>query len=110
MLDQRLLNHEALIDLENGGYTCVLWNAIPEDWAYPTSWVERALDICFAMEHSVLVLHDLPTGAMDYLGKFLSLAKDRGATFEQDFPTSCLLLEQGRRTRAVEPFLTVPAH
>jgi hypothetical protein len=35
LLDQRLLSPEALQQLQKGGYTCVLWNTIPEDWAYP---------------------------------------------------------------------------
>jgi peptidoglycan/xylan/chitin deacetylase (PgdA/CDA1 family) len=35
LLDQRLLSPEALQQLQKGGYTCVLWNTIPEHWAYP---------------------------------------------------------------------------
>lgn len=104
LLDRRLLNREALEYLQSGGYTCVLWNVIAEDWAQPTHWVERALSLCFAQEHALLVLHDLPTGAMNQLDRFLGLAKDRGALFQQDFPTSCVPIEQGRLVQPIEPY------
>ncbi|SMF36410.1 Polysaccharide deacetylase [Tistlia consotensis] len=108
-LDRRLLNREAFDHLRQGGYTCVLWNVVPEDWAYPSSWVERALKLCFAEEHALLVLHDLPTGAMDNLGRFLLAARDRGAVFTQDFPQSCVLMERGRPALPVETYLTEAA-
>ncbi len=108
-LDRRLLNHEALAHLERNGYTCVLWNVVPEDWAYPETWVQRALDLCFAQEEALLVLHDLPTGAMNNLDRFIGMALDRGATFRQDFPASCLPIEQGRRVHPVESYITEAA-
>jgi len=104
-LDQRLLNREALEHLVTGHYTCVLWNVIPEDWAYPESWVERALSLCLAQEHALIVLHDLPTGAMAALDRFILAAKDRGAIFQQDFPDSCIPVEQGRLVRPIEAYL-----
>jgi peptidoglycan/xylan/chitin deacetylase (PgdA/CDA1 family) len=104
-LGSGLLNREALAYLQSYGYTCVLWNAVPEDWAYPTGWVERALALCFANEHSLLVLHDLPTGAMEHLDAFLAFAKDRGAVFTQDFPRDCVLIESGTVLRDVQPYL-----
>ena len=106
MLDRRLLNREALDYLVRGGFTCVLWNVIPEDWAYPESWVERALKLCFAEETALAVLHDLPTGAMRELDRFIGEAKDRGATFVQDYPASCVPMERGRLTGAIEPYLS----
>ena len=104
-LDQRLLNLEALQRLQAGGYTCVLWNVVPEDWAYPQGWLDKALKLCFAQEHALLVLHDLPTGAMSGLDRFIGMAKDRGAVFQQEFPDSCIPVERGRITGAVEPYL-----
>jgi peptidoglycan-N-acetylglucosamine deacetylase len=104
-LDQRLLNDEALKTLVQGRYTCVLWNVVPEDWAYPEGWVERALRLCFEIEHALIVLHDLPTGAMGGLDRFLCAAKDRGAIFQQDFPDACLPVEQGRISRPIEPYV-----
>lgn len=104
-LDQRLLNGEALRTLVQGRYTCVLWNVIPEDWAYPEGWVERALRLCFEIEHAVIVLHDLPTGAMARLDRFLRAAKDRGAVFQQDFPDACVPVERGRITGPLEAYV-----
>jgi peptidoglycan/xylan/chitin deacetylase (PgdA/CDA1 family) len=108
-LDRHLLNHEALAHLERERYTCVLWNVVPEDWAHPEGWVQRALDQCFAQKEALLVLHDLPTGAMNNLDRFIGAALDRGATFRQDFPTNCVPLEQGRRVGAVESYTTEAA-
>lgn len=104
-LTSGLLNREALSYLQSRGHTCVLWNAVPEDWVYPTSWVERALELCFETDHAVLVLHDLPTGAMHYLDEFLDRAKARGAIFTQEFSRDCVLIDSGEIVRDVQPFL-----
>lgn len=95
ILDERLLNREALEHLRAHGYTCVLWNAVPRDWALPTGWVEQALAQCTTLAHALLVLHDLPTGAMDRLDEFLQRAKDAGMRFEQAFPRDCVPIERG---------------
>lgn len=111
VLDRRLLNREALDYLCREAFTCV-WNVIAEDWTRPESWVERALALCFEKEHAVLVLHDLPTGAMRALDRFISLAKERGATFHQDFPKDCVPIERGTMTQAIDAYVTediVPA-
>lgn len=108
-LDRHLLNREALSHLERERYTCVLWNVVPEDWAHPETWVQRALDRCFAQKEALLVLHDLPTGAMNNLDRFIGEALDRGATFRQDFPTSCVPLEQGHRVGSIESYTTEAA-
>jgi len=109
ILDRRLLNREALDHLVRESYTCVLWNVVPEDWARPTTWVERALTQCFEKKQAVLVLHDLPTGAMSGLDRFLSEAKDRGATFVQDFPQDCVPIERGKVTQAIDAYVTEEA-
>jgi peptidoglycan-N-acetylglucosamine deacetylase len=106
VLDRRLLNREAFEHLREGRYTCVLWNVVPQDWAYPEGWVERALTLCFAKEHALLVLHDLPTGAMARLDRFLSLARSRGAVFQQEFPTECVPIERGRLVRPIREYVT----
>jgi peptidoglycan/xylan/chitin deacetylase (PgdA/CDA1 family) len=109
LLDQRLLNTEALTHLQAESYTCVLWNTIPEDWAYPEGWVERALELCFAQEHALIVLHDLPTGAMRHLDRFIGSARDRGARFAQDFPAACVPIERGRIVGEITPYVTPDA-
>ena len=63
-LDQRLLSRPVLDHLAQARATIVLWSALPRDWQDPDGWVERALDQCAALPWSLMVLHDLPTGAM----------------------------------------------
>jgi peptidoglycan/xylan/chitin deacetylase (PgdA/CDA1 family) len=108
IIDRRLLNTEALHHLQREGFTCVLWNVIPQDWVYPEGWVERALEMSFAHEHALIVLHDLPTGAMNNLDQFIHAAKDRGAIFEQDFPKSCIPIERGKIVKPIEEFISGP--
>jgi peptidoglycan/xylan/chitin deacetylase (PgdA/CDA1 family) len=106
ILDQRLLNREALSYLCDHSYTCVLWNVIAEDWARPERWVDHALELSFEQQHALVVLHDLPTGAMRELDRFLNLAKDRGATFTQEFPRSCVPIERGKPLESVEAYVS----
>lgn len=105
-LDRNLLNEEALEHLKADGYTCVLWNAIPRDWANPTGWVDRALALCTAQAETLIVLHDLPTGAMAQLDRFIAAARDRGADFVQDFPASCVPIERGALRQPIDLYLT----
>jgi len=52
------------------------------------------------------VLHDLPTGAMSGLERFIGAARDRGATFAQDFPASCIPIERGRLQAPIDLYMT----
>jgi len=106
LLDQRLLNREALTYLQDNTFTCVLWNVIAHDWSHPDGWAERALDLCSARPHALLVLHDLPTGAMNDLDRFIATARDRGATFTQDFPSDCVPIERGKLTASIERYVS----
>jgi peptidoglycan/xylan/chitin deacetylase (PgdA/CDA1 family) len=110
LLDGRLLNREALAHLQENGHTCVLWNAVPGDWAHPTGWVDRALAQCGALEHALLVVHDLPTGAMDRLETFVQRAKDQGMTFVQDFPRDCVPIECGRIVGEMASYVSTDRH
>ena len=105
-LDNRLLNAEALEVLLAKKFTCVLWNAIPQDWAYPKTWVDRAMQLCRQQNETLMVLHDLPTGAMDKLDSFIRQAKDEGFTFEQDFPGDYVPIERGVLQHSVDAILT----
>ena len=108
-LDERLLNQEALDALVTGEFTCVLWNTIPEDWARPDTWVERALQQCFGQAEALIVLDDLPTGAMDHLDRFLNQAQERGASFRQSFPRSCVPIENGKIINPVDQYVSQAA-
>ena len=57
----------------------------------PDDWVERALELCREREHTLLVLHDVPSGAMRHLERFL----DSGLEFTQAFPPACVPLRRG---------------
>ncbi len=105
-LDRRLLSPEALAYLCDGGYTCVLWNAVPRDWEDPDGWVERALDQCEAQAWSALVLHDLPTGAMRHLPRFLDEVERRGGRIRQDFPPDCVPIVRGVVVGEIERYVT----
>lgn len=94
-LGPHLLTPGVVDYLRAGRFTCVLWNAVPRDWEAPEEWVERALVQCAARDWTLLVLHDLPTGAMRHLPRFLDAARAAGARFRQDFPPACVPIRRG---------------
>ncbi len=105
VLDKRLLNPEASTYLARHGYTIVLWNAIPEDWRDPEGWVARALEQCFAQDETLIVLHDLPTGAMRHLDRFLDSVKALGGRLRQDFPPDCVPIADGIVVRPIDNYV-----
>jgi peptidoglycan-N-acetylglucosamine deacetylase len=105
-LGRHLLSRAALDYLIAGRYTCVLWNAVPGDWRNPRGWVARALTQFRALDWSLVVLHDLPTGAMDRLERFIAEAREAGATFVQDFPPACVPVVRGRVVGAMEDYVS----
>jgi peptidoglycan/xylan/chitin deacetylase (PgdA/CDA1 family) len=98
-LDERLLNPIAVDVLAVERMSCVLWNAIPGDWKEPDGWVDRALAQCRAQAWTVMVLHDLPTGAMRNLEGFLDSTAELGVRLRQDFAPECVLILDGRIVR-----------
>ena len=107
-LDRRLLSEEAAAALQAAGYSCVLWNAIPRDWADPDGWVETALQLVSERPWTLMVLHDIAGGAMDHLDRFLAEVAGRGGRFRQDFPPSCVPITAGRVTGPLADFVTAP--
>ena len=87
--------------LVEGRYTCVLWTSVPLDWIEPDGWVDRALADVESTEWSVVVLHDLPTGAMDHLPRFLDELDRRGVEVRPDTPDSCTPLRRGVPTESI---------
>ncbi len=104
-----LLSRAAVDVLEKEKMTCVLWNAIPRDWENPQGWVDVALAQCRAQPWSLLVLHDLPTGAMAGLRGFIERVLDQGGRFRQDFPPDCVPLRRGKALVALEPYVSAAA-
>jgi peptidoglycan/xylan/chitin deacetylase (PgdA/CDA1 family) len=95
LIGPHLLSPAAVDVLCDGSYTCVLWNSVPRDWEDPVGWVDSALADIQRLEHAVVVLHDLPTGAMDALPTFLDALEARNTVFSQDFPADVVPIERG---------------
>jgi peptidoglycan/xylan/chitin deacetylase (PgdA/CDA1 family) len=105
-LDDRLLKPSVVEHLAAGGYSCVLWNALPRDWDDPEGWVDRALEQCRAQAWSLMVLHDLPSGAMQHLESLLDRAAAAGARFRQEFPADCVPIRGGKIVLPIEPYVS----
>lgn len=100
------LLHPVVVDkLVTGGYSCVLWNSIPRDWEDQNGWVERALADCRTLGWSLVVLHDLPTGAMSHLDEFIGSVKNEGVEITQEYPDSCVPILRGKQIAPVEAYL-----
>lgn len=95
-LGPHLLSRQAADHLRGRGYTIVLWNSVPVDWEPPfDAWVDRALADLDRRDHTVVVLHDLPSGAMDHLPRFLDEVEARGIEITLDLPDGCTPLRAG---------------
>ncbi len=94
---------DAAIDLlRRDGYTCVLWNSVPHDWEDATGWVDRAMADILSQDCTVLVLHDIPSGAMANLGAFLDRVNAAGVEIVQEFPDQCVPIRRGLLTGSLE--------
>jgi peptidoglycan/xylan/chitin deacetylase (PgdA/CDA1 family) len=101
------LLHPAVVErLVTGGYTCVLWNSVPGDWQHPEDWVNRALEDCRTRSWSLVVLHDLPTGAMAHLDLFIRRLADVGVEITQDYPPDCVPIAGGRIVLPIEQYVS----
>lgn len=108
-LGPHLLSPAALDTLKKEKMSCVLWNAIPRDWEDPRGWAETALAQCLLQPWTLLVLHDLPTGAMGRLRIFIDRVLDHGGQFRQDFPPQCVPLRRGEALSPLEPYVSAAA-
>lgn len=95
-LGPHLLSPEVWDYLQRNDYSCVLWNCLAYEWEGADAWVEPTVERCRALEHAVVVLHDLPTGAMAHLDRFIRTLQAHGAEFTQEFPRDCLPLSEGQ--------------
>ena len=93
-----LLSADAVDFLTRGNYTCVLWNSIPRDWDDPDGWVDRALAHCAQQPWTLMVLHDIASGAMRHLDRFLDQVAEKGGRLRQDFPPDCVPMADGIAT------------
>ncbi len=95
VLGPRLLSQAAVEFLCRGGYTCVLWNSVPRDWEDVTGWPDRALADIWSRDWTLVVLHDVPTGAMRQLERFLDRVADESVEIVQAFPDACVPIRCG---------------
>lgn len=95
VIDDRLMSRHGADRLRAGGYTCVLWNSVPEDWSDPDGWPARAVDDVTSHPWTVVTLHDLPVGAADRLDEFLDRLDALGAQFSLDTPDECTPIRAG---------------
>jgi peptidoglycan-N-acetylglucosamine deacetylase len=80
------------------GYSCLLWNCLAEEWIDPHAWVAPTLERCRSRDWSVVVLHDIATGAIAHLPEFLDTLLAEGAEFSLDFPDDCVASRNGQET------------
>jgi peptidoglycan/xylan/chitin deacetylase (PgdA/CDA1 family) len=95
-LGAHLLNGTAARHLMAEQATMVLWNAVPGDFRDADGWPATAHAMLKAARDPVmLVLHDLPNGAMRRLDRFLGEVQDQGWHFRADPPPCCVPLRRG---------------
>lgn len=105
---RHLLSPTASDVLTAGGYTMVLWTLFVRDSKMPDGWVERALERLTERDWHVFVLHDLPTGAMDALPRFLDTVDRMGVEIVQEFPEDCTPIHRGRPCAELEDLYVTP--
>ncbi|MEN8159266.1 MAG: polysaccharide deacetylase family protein [Myxococcota bacterium] len=96
VLCERTFSPPAIEYLREHGYTVVLFNCVPEDWARPDEWVDLALAKMESLDWTLLIVHDVARyGGMKHLARFLDAVEARGIEIVQEFPPDCLLMEKG---------------
>jgi len=95
VIGPRLLSRRAVEHLCDGKYTCVLWNCVPRDWEDAEGWPERAMQDVARLDWTLVVLHDVASGAMNKLEHFLDLATRADVEIVQPFPADCVPIHRG---------------
>lgn len=105
MLGRHLIHPAVVEKLRAGRYWCVLWNCVPGDWRDPEGWVARALSDCRSREWSLVVLHDLPNGAMMHLERFIQALRDENVELTRDYPPGCVPIADGEILLSMDQFV-----
>ena len=98
LLDERLLNPTVVDYIRDNGYTMVLFNSVSRDWERPDTWIDHALADIHRHDWTLTVLHDIPSGAMSRLPKFLDRVRELGVEIVQDYPDDCVPIVRGEIT------------
>jgi len=104
-LGRHLLHPAVMERLLAGSYWCVLWNSVPGDWRDPEGWVERAIFDIRSRPWSLVVLHDLPTGAGAHLDRFLRALQADGVELTQEYPPECVPIADGKIMQPLDQFV-----
>jgi peptidoglycan/xylan/chitin deacetylase (PgdA/CDA1 family) len=104
-LGKHLLNPAVVARLKAEGYTLVLWNSVPRDWLDPHGWLDRAIADSQSRDWTLVVLHDIPTGAMDHLEEFIAWLEREGFEFSQEFPPDCVPILDGKVVLPLDPYV-----
>jgi peptidoglycan-N-acetylglucosamine deacetylase len=104
-LGKHLLQPAIVEKLKAGGYTCVLWNSVPGDFRDPDGWLDRAIADCESRDWTLLVLHDLPNGAMAHLEEFITRLEAARCEFRQEFPPDCLPIVDGKAVLPLDAYM-----
>lgn len=103
-LGRHLLHPSVVKRLQSSGYTCVLWKTVSGDWMDPNAWTSRALADCRAQSWSMVVLHDIPSGAMLHIDEFIKCLRNEGMEFTQEYPPDCVPIVGGKLVLPIEPY------
>jgi len=96
-LGKHIFSVPAVQQLQALEYSVLLWNSVPRDWEDIDGWLETALADIDNQDHTVVVLHDLNTGAMKHLPRFLDTLLERGDTITTELPAACTPIIGGER-------------
>ena len=94
-LGTHVFSQAALDELRDLNYSVVMWNSVPRDGVDSDGWVARALEDISAKQHTLLVLHDIDSGAMKHLPAFLDELLDHDITVTLELPDTCVPMRNG---------------
>lgn len=97
-LGPHVLSAEAIAYLKENRYTLVTWNSVPGDYLSPhEAWFDRAVEDVERHDWTVIVLHDeYICRMMGLLAAFCDELARRNIQIVQDFPETCVPIEQGK--------------
>lgn len=95
-LGQHVFSQAALAEFARLKYSVMLWNSVPRDWVDTQSWPRKALSDIDENDHTLVVLHDIDTGAMAHLADFLDEVLDRGIEITLELPEECVPIRHGQ--------------
>ncbi len=106
VIGPNLLSKAALDLLCEGAFSVVLWNSVPRDWEAPDAWPDVALEQMAVQDWTLMVLHDIPTGAMKALPRLLDAALEAGVEIVQAFPPECVPVLRGVAKRPLNDIVS----